>query len=198
VHVQALKRVRSRRGQGFAEYGLIMGLVAVLGIMSTQSTGTGVSTLIQTIANAIDGAENVAAQLPGYFSNLVADYGFAYTNNPDGSVTINDEAFFAVHNLTFPGTSYPTTLTLTVAPGTTPPIYVAIDQQAPSGWGMYAYYDGTSVDGSGNPVYTLINPHGPRPIAQNDQFQIFVSNQYPGSGYDQTGPSTVTGFSLGF
>lgn len=52
---------RSRRGQGLVEYGLIMGLIAVVAIGALSATGGSVAGLIFTTANAI-GAVNTGGQ----------------------------------------------------------------------------------------------------------------------------------------
>ena len=44
---------RDEEGQGLVEYGLILGLIAVVAIAALTATGTGVNGLIQKVSNSL-------------------------------------------------------------------------------------------------------------------------------------------------
>jgi pilus assembly protein Flp/PilA len=44
---------RDDEGQGLVEYGLILGLIAVVAIAALNATGASVNTLIQKVANSL-------------------------------------------------------------------------------------------------------------------------------------------------
>jgi pilus assembly protein Flp/PilA len=44
---------RDEEGQGLVEYGLILGLIAVVAIAALNATGASVNTLIQKVANSL-------------------------------------------------------------------------------------------------------------------------------------------------
>jgi Flp pilus assembly pilin Flp len=48
-----LRSGRDERGQGLAEYALILGLIAVLAIVALLFLGNGISTLLSTIGNSL-------------------------------------------------------------------------------------------------------------------------------------------------
>ena len=51
------KLLRSREdeeGQGLVEYGLILGLIAVVAIAALNATGTNVNAMLQRVANTLD------------------------------------------------------------------------------------------------------------------------------------------------
>lgn len=54
--IERLKRLVSRvdeEGQGLVEYGLILGLIAVVAIASMSATGQGVNGLLQKLATSL-------------------------------------------------------------------------------------------------------------------------------------------------
>ena len=54
VRVKALLSRRDEEGQGLVEYGLILGLIAVIAIAALNATGGNVNNLLQKVANSID------------------------------------------------------------------------------------------------------------------------------------------------
>ncbi len=49
-----LLRNRDEEGQGLVEYGLILGLIAVVAIAALNATGTNVNDMLQRVANTLD------------------------------------------------------------------------------------------------------------------------------------------------
>ncbi|MBI4871970.1 MAG: Flp family type IVb pilin [Candidatus Riflebacteria bacterium] len=47
-------RNRDEEGQGLVEYGLILGLIAVVAIAALNATGTNVNDMLQRVANTLD------------------------------------------------------------------------------------------------------------------------------------------------
>jgi pilus assembly protein Flp/PilA len=45
--------VRSRKGQGLAEYALILALIAIVAILAVTALGTNISSIIQQIAGSL-------------------------------------------------------------------------------------------------------------------------------------------------
>lgn len=43
-----------KRGQGLVEYGLILGLIAVVAIAALNATGRNVNTMLRRVANTLD------------------------------------------------------------------------------------------------------------------------------------------------
>ncbi len=52
--IQKLLRQREDEGQGLVEYGLILGLIAVVAIAALNATGTNVNSMLQRVANTLD------------------------------------------------------------------------------------------------------------------------------------------------
>jgi pilus assembly protein Flp/PilA len=52
--IQKLLRQREDEGQGLVEYGLILGLIAVVAIAALNATGTNVNAMLQRVANTLD------------------------------------------------------------------------------------------------------------------------------------------------
>ncbi|MBI4870126.1 MAG: Flp family type IVb pilin [Candidatus Riflebacteria bacterium] len=52
--IQKLLRQRDDEGQGLVEYGLILGLIAVVAIAALNATGTNVNLMLQRVANTLD------------------------------------------------------------------------------------------------------------------------------------------------
>jgi Flp pilus assembly pilin Flp len=53
IHHSFFRSGRDERGQGLAEYALILGLIAVLAIVALLFLGNGISTLLSTIGNSL-------------------------------------------------------------------------------------------------------------------------------------------------
>jgi pilus assembly protein Flp/PilA len=51
--IKNLIQKRDEEGQGLVEYGLILGLIAVVAIAALNATGTSVNTLIQKVADSL-------------------------------------------------------------------------------------------------------------------------------------------------
>ncbi|MBI3890131.1 MAG: Flp family type IVb pilin [Candidatus Wallbacteria bacterium] len=49
-----LRRREDEEGQGLVEYGLILGLIAVVAIAALNATGTNVNSMLQRVANTLD------------------------------------------------------------------------------------------------------------------------------------------------
>ncbi|MBI4871971.1 MAG: Flp family type IVb pilin [Candidatus Riflebacteria bacterium] len=52
--LKKLLRQRDEEGQGLVEYGLILGLIAVVAIAALNATGTNVNSMLQRVANTLD------------------------------------------------------------------------------------------------------------------------------------------------
>ncbi|MBI2944320.1 MAG: Flp family type IVb pilin [Candidatus Wallbacteria bacterium] len=52
--IKKLLRQRDDEGQGLVEYGLILGLIAVVAIAALNATGTNVNSMLQRVANTLD------------------------------------------------------------------------------------------------------------------------------------------------
>lgn len=167
---------------------MIMGLVAVVSIGVVAQTGGSVSSLIQSIANAITDAGSQAAQA-AYATFGDSFNGFAYTINDDGSVTFGNGAYPRSNNNTASITGSPTHVTLFLTHGSTrAPDYVAVDSARA---GFNGYFTGVT-DSSGNPIYELTaSPFKPDNfLTQGDNFSFFMSNQLT----NQPTTSTVGGY----
>lgn len=51
--IKSLLQKRDEEGQGLVEYGLILGLIAVVAIAALNATGTSVNALIQKVADSL-------------------------------------------------------------------------------------------------------------------------------------------------
>jgi len=51
--IKSMIQSRDEEGQGLVEYGLILGLIAVVAIAALNATGASVNTLIQKVANSL-------------------------------------------------------------------------------------------------------------------------------------------------
>jgi pilus assembly protein Flp/PilA len=51
--LKSMIQSRDEEGQGLVEYGLILGLIAVVAIAALNATGASVNTLIQKVANSL-------------------------------------------------------------------------------------------------------------------------------------------------
>ncbi len=56
--ISKIKKLLQKRddeeGQGFVEYGLILGLIAVVAIAALNATGSNVNTMLQSVASTLD------------------------------------------------------------------------------------------------------------------------------------------------
>ena len=52
--IKKLLRQRDDEGQGLVEYGLILGLIAVVAIAALNATGSNVNSMLQRVANTLD------------------------------------------------------------------------------------------------------------------------------------------------
>jgi len=51
--LKSLVQTKDEEGQGLVEYGLILGLIAVVAIAALNATGASVNTLIQKVADSL-------------------------------------------------------------------------------------------------------------------------------------------------
>ncbi len=49
-----LRRREDEEGQGFVEYGLILGLIAVVAVAALNATSTNVDSMLQRVVNTLD------------------------------------------------------------------------------------------------------------------------------------------------
>ena len=54
----ALRGIRRNRGQGLSEYGLVLGLIAVIAIAALASTGDATSGILGSVSGAVAAASN--------------------------------------------------------------------------------------------------------------------------------------------
>ncbi len=52
--IKKLLKQRDDEGQGLVEYGLILGLIAVVAIAALNATGGNVNSMLQRVANTLD------------------------------------------------------------------------------------------------------------------------------------------------
>ncbi len=52
--IKMLRQRDEEEGQGLVEYGLILGLIAVVAIAALNATGSNVNSMLQRVANTLD------------------------------------------------------------------------------------------------------------------------------------------------